>query len=447
MQAKINEYTNDTQRAEGAGSFQETKIGLIPEDWEVVRLGDIAQIKSGGNAPQGDKYFKNGKYPFVRVQHFDGTRDYIGKWDLINDLAVKDYGLKLFPKGAVVFPKSGASIRLEKRAMLPIDCYVVSHLAVLLPKDNLIDNKFLLYLLKTIKFTSQSAGTTLPYLNLSRVSDAKIPFPPLPEQQRIAKVLGIIQRAFEQQDKIIEAAKNLKKSMMQKLFTQGLGHTEFKETEIGQIPEGWEVVKLGDFYKKRILLLQNGFPCGNWNDKGIGVPQLRPFNVNDEGKIVLDVLKYIQTDKDIKKYLIREGDVIFNNTNSEELVGKTAYWEKSQSSDLVLSNHMTIIRILKKEHLNPSFLAYFLHKKWFDRFYIGLSRRHVNQASVSIERLKSIPVPFPALPEQQEIAYILSRVDKKIEVEEKRKATFNELFKTMLHKLMIGEIRLKDVEV
>jgi len=85
-----------------------------------------------------------------------------------------------------------------------------------------------------------------PTLNLSEIKEIKIPLPPLSEQQKIAKVLDKIQQAIGLQDRIIELLKNLKKSLMQKLFTEGLYGEEQKETEIGPIPKSWEVVRLGE---------------------------------------------------------------------------------------------------------------------------------------------------------------------------------------------------------
>jgi len=107
--------------------YRMTQLGPLPEEWRVVKLGEVAVVKSGGPAPQGDQYFVGGKHPFVRVQHLDLNNDYILRWDLITDEAVQRYRLRKFPAGTIVFPKSGASIRLEKRAILPVDAYIVSH--------------------------------------------------------------------------------------------------------------------------------------------------------------------------------------------------------------------------------------------------------------------------------------------------------------------------------
>jgi len=118
----------------------------------------------------------------------------------------------------------------------------------------------------------------------------------------------------------------------------------FKETEIGPIPVEWEVVRLGELMRSQRLMAQNGFPCGEHNQQGRGIPHLRPFNVTIQGEIDLETLKYIETHRNVTPYLLKPGDIIFNNTNSEELVGKTAYWD--HTGDFVLSNHMTILRVL-----------------------------------------------------------------------------------------------------
>jgi len=430
--------------------YKMTELGALPEEWKVVKLGEVADISSGGNAPQGDKYF-NGDKPFVRVSHIDNQNYSVNKYDLINDNAINDYRLKLFPKDTIIFPKSGATVYLEKRAMLPIDAYVVSHLCTVISNKEEAIQHFLFYVLISLKLAKEKADG-YPTLNISEVKRIPIPLPPLPEQQKIAAALSAVQEAKEKTEMVIAAAKALKKSMMKHLFTYGpvspqeAENVPLKETEIGPVPENWEVVRLGDLSKKNLINIQFGFPSGKWNDKKIGIAQLRPFNITENGETDLSVLKYIESDKDISKYLIQKEDIIFNNTNSEELVGKTAYW-KYENDKYVLSNHMTIIRIVDKNIMNAYFLAKYLHKKWSDGFYRTVCRRHVNQSSISLARLNEIKIPLPPLPTQQKIASILSAIDEKIEAEENKKKALEELFKSLLHNLMTAKIRVNQLEI
>jgi type I restriction enzyme S subunit len=200
--------------------LKKTEIGEIPEDWGVVKLGEICEILSGGNAPQELKYFENGKYPFVRVQHLDGEKPYIEKWDLVNEEAIKEYNLKLFPAETIIFPKSGASINLEKRAKLKIPSFIVNHLCALIVNQNRIIVDFVFYYLITKKLSKSSGGSTLPYLNLSKIKNLTIPLPPLPEQREIAEILQTIDKKIEIEKKKKELYEELFKTMLNKIMSQ-----------------------------------------------------------------------------------------------------------------------------------------------------------------------------------------------------------------------------------
>jgi type I restriction enzyme S subunit len=196
---------------------------------------------------------------------------------------------------------------------------------------------------------------------------------------------------------------------------------------------------LDDFTSSGALKIQNGFPCGNWNDKGVGVLQLRPFNVTNGGQIDLSSMKFIETDKKLDSYLLRDGDVLFNNTNSEELVGKTAYWARRENA--VLSNHMTILRVVDPAALNAQFLAFYLLLKWNEGHFHSICQRHVNQASVGKDRLGATVLPPIELPEQKKIAHILSTVQRAIEAQERIIQTTTELKKALMHKLFTEGLR------
>lgn len=197
--------------------LKETEIGPMPEDWEVVKLGEVADISSGGNAPQGDKYF-NGDKPFVRVSHIDNQNYSVNKYDLINDNAINDYRLKLFPKDTIIFPKSGATVYLEKRAMLPIDAYVVSHLCTVISNKEEAIQHFLFYVLISLKLAKEKADG-YPTLNISEVKQIPIPLPPLDVQQKIASILSAIDEKIEAEENKKKALEELFKSLLHNLMT------------------------------------------------------------------------------------------------------------------------------------------------------------------------------------------------------------------------------------
>ena len=274
------------------------------------------------------------------------------------------------------------------------------------------------------------------------------PLPPLPEQRAIAHVLRTVQRSKEATEQVIAALKELKKSLMRHLFTYGpvpidqVDRVELQDTEIGPLPKHWGVKKLGDLQIEEVLWVKNGFPQGKFNEIGEGIPHLRPFNITEDGVISLSQIKYVPAPPDGSLYWLQKGDIILNNTNSESLVGKVAIFGLDGS--FVLSNHMTIIRVRKPQVLNNAWLMYWLLQLWQIGFTQSLARRHVNQASISLSRLKDIPIPFPPLSEQREITRILQAVDRKIEAEENRKVALEALFKSLLHNLMTAKRRLPE---
>jgi len=219
MSSQVGELKSEELEKLGL-KLKKTEVGEIPEHWEVVRLGEICEIYSGGNAPQEAKYFENGQYPFIRVQHFDGEKPYVEKWDLINEEAIKKYNLKLFPAETIIFPKSGASIQLEKRAKLKIPAYIVNHLCGLIINQNKANIDFIFNYLKTIKFFESSGGSTLPYLNISKISKIPTPLPPLPEQQEIAEILQTVDQKIEIEKRKKELYEELFKTMLNKIMSQ-----------------------------------------------------------------------------------------------------------------------------------------------------------------------------------------------------------------------------------
>lgn len=158
--------------------------------WPQVQLGAICEVGSGNGAPQGETFFENGKHPFVRMQDVGrSTEPYIKVTaDRVNDLAVEKHGLRLWPAGAVLIPKSGASVALNRRAILSEPSYVVSHLAILVP-GRLVLSEFLYFLLCQVDMMRLAPDPGYPSLKISELAKLKIPLPPLSEQRRIVDIL------------------------------------------------------------------------------------------------------------------------------------------------------------------------------------------------------------------------------------------------------------------
>src|ERR1700761_8245468 len=140
------------------------------------------------------------------------------------------------------------------------------------------------------------------------------------------------------------------------------------------LPQSWTACFIG----AAIEDIRSGFPSGAHNNESDGIAHLRPMNVSREGDIDISVLKFVSPE--VSPLRVSAGDVLFNNTNSPELIGKTAVIPPA-AAQMAFSNHMT--RLSPPKGLNPSFVAYQLHFLWMSGYFRYRCTNHVNQASIS----------------------------------------------------------------
>jgi type I restriction enzyme M protein len=197
---------------------------IINSDFELVPLSEIAEISSGNSAPQNKELFENGTYPFCRtsdVGRVHLSSDFSGINDLLNEKGI--IGLRLFKKGTILFPKSGASTFLNHRVRLGIDSYVSSHLATIFVDEEKINSLFMYHVLCTIDARTLTNDQNYPSLKLSEIGQIKIPLPPLSIQEEIVAEI-------EGYQKIIDGAKAVVANYKPKI----------------DIDPDWEMVELGE---------------------------------------------------------------------------------------------------------------------------------------------------------------------------------------------------------
>jgi restriction endonuclease S subunit len=166
-------------------------------------------------------------------------------------------------------------------------------------------------------------------------------------------------------------------------------------------------VSLGELIDDGVIQVATGFPFGGHNVNGEGVPHIRPFNVGTDGEIYLDQIKSIPAAAAAERPTLQRNDIVFNNTNTKELVGKCAIW--SNEAQPVFSNHMTRIRVVD-ESCDPAYLSFAILHHWRTGKSEMLSRAHVAQASIIGERFREIEVFWPVPAVQQNIGRLIRLV-------------------------------------
>lgn len=174
-----------------------------------------------------------------------------------------------------------------------------------------------------------------------------------------------------------------------------------KENNAQTLPAGWKWVRLGDV----VLAAKTGFACGERSETG--VIQLRMNNVNTRGEFVWDTFIRVPCDGDkMRAYQLQNGDVLFNNTNSTELVGKSAFF-CAHDEPIVFSNHFTRLQA-NATALEPTYLSYWLNSQWQQGVFAKMCNKWIGQSAVKSDKLLALTMPLPPLPEQKRIAAILN---------------------------------------
>lgn len=217
---------------------------------------------------------------------------------------------------------------------------------------------------------------------------------------------------------------------------------EQRRTETtSELPEGWRWMRLGEVVNH----FRSGFACSKQHElpKGDdGITHLRPNNIGFDAKLDLSKRVYIPKEMvDLSKYALKKGDVLFNNTNSKELVGRAVLVE--ENLNFGFSNHITRLRV-KEELITPEWLATSINYLWLEGYYLRTCRKWIGQAGVNTTMLKSTQIPIPPLEEQKRIvAHLAELQEKAIALQKFQGETEKEierLREAILHKAFRGEL-------
>lgn len=297
---------------------------------------------------------------------------------------------------------------------------------------------FFCFLYNQKRLEQAADKTTLPIINKTNFERFQLCIPPLPEQRKIAAVLNLVQQAIEQQEQLIDLTTNLKKALMHKLFTEGLRGEPQKETEIGLIPESWRVDSMKSFISNsKYGLSIKGQDSGS-------IPILRMTN-QVEGYIDTHNLQYVDITNDVlEKYRVCRGDLLFNRTNSFELVGRTALFDID--GDFVFASYLIRITV-DMQQMMPEFINFYLNWDKMQQRLKSIATRSVSQSNISASRLGKFLVAIPPMDEQLALVDVFQTLDDKRKLHLRNRFLLNDLFQSLLHQLMTAQIRVNDLDL
>ena len=429
--------------------YKETKVGKIPEEWDVVRLINVLDEFQNGYAFSAKSYSQTG-IPIISMAciGLDGSFQFSHKktkyW---NESMKNELSKYLLEKGDLLIAMTDVTPKknlIGRMTIIDIDEeFFLNQRVGLLKTNNKINKVYLKYLSNSRFWRNYSISVSSlgvqANLSTKDIKRGKIPLPPLPEQQNIAEILSTVDEAIEKTAAIIEETRQLKKGLMQKLFTEGIGHTRFKETKIGSIPEAWEINRLnnfGEFLRGKSInkseITESGFPCVRYGDIYVQY---------EFANTVTHFSAFIGKETADNGQRIKYGDIIFAGTGeTQEDIGKCVAYVRDEKA--YAGGDLFLFRPSNGISVNSEFLSYCLNSgevgRLKSRLGQGLSIFHIYPSHV-----QTLEVPLPTIEEQNQIVKILNEVDAKIEKEEAVKAELEQLKKGLMQVLLTGKVRVK----
>ena len=376
----------------------------LPKGWEEVNFDNFFKTISAKKYQiQKKDYLQKSIYPVI-----DQGQKFIIAYSNQSDKLLKN------SSGLIIF---GDHTRIIK--FIDFDFIVGADGTQILDTKSNVDIKFAYYTLLFKEIVSLGYSR-----HFKIIKEFNYLVPPLEEQKKIADILSTVDKKIAFVEENINATEELKKGLMQKLLTEGIGHTEFKDSELGRIPQSWEVVKFKEITKVR---------------QGLQIPISKRKKEKCENCYEYITIQFIKNNKEVeyienpqKTVICTENDILMTRTGNTGIVVTNVKG--------VFHNNFFLIDFDRNE-ISKEYLVYYLNSNSIQK-EILLRAGATTIPDLNHGDFYSIKFISPPLEEQKQIAEILSTVDNKLENLKEKKQSFEELKKGLMQKLLTGEVRV-----
>jgi restriction endonuclease S subunit len=374
-------------------------LQIDKQNWTKVKFGAVAiQQKTSVDRDKTDLTF------YVKGEHMGSQDLHLREWGKLTDEYLGPAFIRYFEKDDILYGSRRTYLR--KVVIAPFEGITSNTTLVIKANEKIIDKRLLPFVMMSEGFTDHSIknskGSVNPYINWKDLANYEFLLPPKAEQARLAELLWAIDEVIENEKKVLLKLEINLNSFIKQTFTSHIKITQKELKKVKSLyqttwkdrlfPENWTIKLLKDVISDS----QNGFAEGQRDDKGI--PQLRMNNVSRDGRIDLQTVAMIPLRNNLDRYKIIKGDVIFCNTNSEDLVGKSIIATEEIES-FSFSNHFTRLRA-NKSFLTQKFLYLWLKFHFDIGLFERLCTRWIGQAAVQTQSLMKLQIILPPVEEQ-----------------------------------------------
>lgn len=413
--------------------YRLTEIGVIPEDWEVIRLGDLASVTSGGTPSRANPKYWNGDIPWVTTSEVDFYQINHAK-QFITQEGMANSAANLLPIGTILMALYGQGKTRGKIGILGIEAATNQACAAISLKEE-VDHEFIFHFLTSRYDAIRNLSNTgnQENLNSSLVRSIPILLPSPSEQRAIATALRDVDALLSGLDQLITKKRDLYTGAMQRLLTG--------ETRLPGFTAPWQVKRLGD----HVSFLRNGVHSRAQLTVDGPIFYLHYGDIHVASSICLDLSKAMMprlpTAAATRLTRLEDGDIVFVDA-SEDLagVGKSLEIEGAKGIEAVAGQHTIATRFDKalladgfKKYLQfiPSFIVHLRRLAAGTKVY-ATNRKHIASAEIAL----------PKPDEQSAIAQVLSDMEAEIRALETQLEKTRDLKQAMMQALLTGRVRL-----
>ena len=423
--------------------YKKTELGEIPEEWEIVKINDCCDVKTGGTPSTKNKDYWDGNIPWMSSGEINKKFVYSTE-KKITQQGLENSNARILPADSVMVALNDQGKTRGSVAVLKILSTCNQSLACIVPDQKITHYLYLFYNLQSrySEIRNYTGDTGREGLNLRIIKDINVPLPRLPEQHKIATILSKVDEQIEQTEQIIERTEILKKGLMQKLLTKGIGHTKFKKTELGEMPEEWSVFRLSDLLESKYILSHlDGNHGSNYPKPHEFVESGIPYvsaNAIIGGVVDFSKAKYVALEraKRFKKGIAENEDVLLAHNAT---VGPTALL-KTDLPYVILSTSLTYYRC-DLQKISNFYLKYYMESPLFQNQLAKVMKQTTrNQVPITMQR--NLYFCLPSIEEQRKIGNVLFCIEKQIMKNANNLAKLQELKKGLMQDLLTGKVRV-----
>lgn len=396
--------------------YKRTELGVLPEDWEVVRLGDVAEFFSGGTPKTTERKYYGGEIPFIKSAEIY----YSTTQETLTPLGVEKSSAKWVEKGDLLYALYGANS--GEVAIAKIGGVINQAVLCIKNKTEILNTYFLysVFLAKKEWITTRFLQGGQGNLSGKIVQNLQIPLPPLAEQEKIAEILSTWDTQIQNFETLIAEKQTLKKGLCQTLLTA--------KTRLKGFSGNWEVVRLGDIAEIKRGASPRPIQDPKWFDEDSKIHWIRISDINN---------KYLcGTEQKLSKIGVEKSRYVPINSLIMSMCATLGRPAITKIETCIHDGFVCFYNLRASEE----FLFYYLkliEERWKFKGQLG------SQSNLNTDIIKNLQIPLPPLTEQGKIAEILSEADNEITLLEQKLESLKSQKMGLMQKLLNGKVRVK----